>query len=58
MRPTVDEQLAGARRLMELVMAEPGLSDAAMARLTDAARLVCRRLEHDPTSRRPARSTP
>lgn len=44
MHPTVDEQLAGARRLMELVMAESGLSDAAMARLTDAARLV-RRVE-------------
>ena len=44
MRPTVDEQLAGARRLVERVAAEAALSGASAARLTDAARLL-RRVE-------------
>ena len=40
MRPTVDEQLAGARRLVELVAAEVALPDASAARLAEAARLL------------------
>ena len=44
MRPTVDEQLAGARRLVELVAAEAALPEASVARLTEAARLL-RRVE-------------
>ena len=42
MHPTIDEQLAGARRLLEEVAAEPGLPDAGLARLANVDRLLRR----------------
>ncbi len=42
MRPTIDDQLAGAERLLEGVAADPGLSEASRDLLTNARRLVRR----------------
>jgi hypothetical protein len=42
MRPTIDEQLAGARRLLDLVAADPGLSPASAELLRNADRLLRR----------------
>ena len=42
MHPTVDEQLAGARRLIDLVAADPGLPPASAELLRNADRLLRR----------------
>jgi hypothetical protein len=42
MRPTIDEQLAGARRLLDLVADDPGLSAGSAELLRNAGRLLYR----------------
>lgn len=42
MRPTIDEQLDGVRRLLDAVERDDGLSPASRELLTDAGRLVHR----------------
>ena len=44
MHPTVDEQLRGVRRLLQIVAADDGLSPAATEALADASRIL-RRLQ-------------
>ncbi len=42
MRPTIDEQLAGARRLLAAAQADPGISAASVELLRNADRLLGR----------------